>query len=126
MGPRSFTADSACPSHQFNSTCLPWRNPVEPGQVERDNFLEKEAGKLDVKAWLEFKTFRMWRLASEAFSCARCPNEPTIWINETDCAKSLADLKTSYCITRGQVANKLRFSRFRRQRVVSRRSSTET
>ena len=78
--------------------------------MERDNFLEKEAGKLDVKAWLDFKTFRMWRLASEAFSCARCPNEPTIWINETDCAKSLADLKTSYSVTRGQVANKLRFS----------------
>ena len=79
---------------------------MEPGQVERDNFLEKEAGKLDVKAWLDFKIFRMWRLESEAFSCARCPDEPTKWINETDCAKSLADLKTSYSITRGQVANK--------------------
>ena len=90
--------------------------------MERDNFLEKEAGTFDVKAWLDFKSFRMWRLASEAFSCARCPNEPTIWINETDCAKSLADLKTPYSITRGQVANKLRGSRFRRQRVVSRRS----
>ena len=59
---------------------------------------QKKAEKLESEAWLDFTSFIIWRsnFRSEVSSCASRPIEAVIWINETESAKSIAYLKTSY------------------------------
>ena len=43
-------------------------------------------------------------------SCASRPIEAMVWTNEIESAKSIANVKTSYSVTGGQVADRLRSS----------------
>ena len=40
---------------------------------------------------------------SEVSSCATCPVVAVVWINKFESEKSIADLKTSYSITRANL-----------------------
>ena len=78
----------------------------EPEQVERDTTSQqKEAGKLEFEAWPHSRNFRISRMnfRNEVSSCASRPIEAMAWINENESAKSVADLKKLFYITRAKL-----------------------
>ena len=78
----------------------------EPEQVEKDTtFQKKEAEQLDFEPWPDFRHFRIWgtNSRSEVSSCGSRSSEAIARINETESAKSTADLTTSYTITRAML-----------------------
>ena len=84
-------------------------------------------GMVEFEAWLGFGNISIWRMnfRCDVSSCASRPSAAMVWINGIESAKSVADLETSKYNHRVELQSNFE-TLGSKERVVSRRSSTQT